>query len=68
MSDPDARGSAAYEWHGFRVLGIPPDTVHLTTVQERACETRAGADQLLALAQVHGWQALRVVEIRRRKK
>jgi hypothetical protein len=68
MSDPDARGSEVFEWLGFRVSGIPPRTIHRTIVQERACETRAGAEQLLGLAAAHGWLSLRVEEIRRKKK
>ena len=65
--DQDVRGHEAQEWLGFRVMGIPPDTVHLTVVQDRACETRAGADALLDLARVNGWSSLRVVEIRRKR-
>lgn len=62
--DQDARGHAAFEWLGFRVMGVPPNTVHLTVVQDRACETRAGADALLDLAKINGWSSLRVVEVR----
>ncbi len=68
MSDPDARGSEVYEWLGFRVSGIPPKHVHRTIVQERACETRAGAEQLLGLAAAHGWLSLKVEEVRRKKR
>jgi hypothetical protein len=68
MADPDARGHEAFEWLGFRVSGIPPKHIHRTVVQERACETRAGAEMLLGLAAAHGWVGLRIDEIRRKRK
>lgn len=67
-ADPDARGSEVFEWLGFRVSGIPPKHVHRTIVQERACETRSGAETLMSLAATHGWLSLRIEEVRRRKK